>query len=240
MPAHNFFFYSSDLVPSEPSVWLTDDEHFHLARVLRMSQGELIRVTNGRGLVVIAEIESVGAKRTHAHVSLVEDNRPEPVPLVLALGMMSHSHMDAALTQCTEAGITGFLPVISERSHVRRKVERNDARWARLSIAAIKQSGRAWLPQLEGSVDAAELTARFGSFERVVLADQDATDLIDMTAGPVPTLALVGPEGGFTAAEQERFIAAGAQPVRLSAHRLRAETAAVAITAMLAAGRPPV
>jgi 16S rRNA (uracil1498-N3)-methyltransferase len=240
MPAHTFFFYSSDLVPSEPVVWLTDDEHFHLSRVLRAEPGELVRVTNGRGLVVSAEIESVGAKRTRAHVALVEADRPEPLPLVLALGLMPHAHMDAALTQCIEAGITGFVPVISERSHVRRKVERHDPRWTRLSIAAIKQCGRAWLPQLEASVDARELVKRFESFERVVIADQDAADMIDIAAEPAATLALVGPEGGFTKAEQERFIAAGAQPVRLSAHRLRAETAALALVAMLAANRAPV
>src|SRR5262245_43882129 len=106
MPAHTFFFYSPDLVQSEPTVWLTDDEHFHLARVLRMGPGDLIRITNGRGLVVTAEIESIGAKRTRAQVSLVDDNRAEPVPLVLALGMMPHAAMDTALSQCIEAGIT--------------------------------------------------------------------------------------------------------------------------------------
>lgn len=240
MPAHTFLFYSSDLVPSDPVLWLTDDEHFHLARVLRKEPGELVRVTNGRGLIVAAEIDSVGAKRTRAHVALVEENRPEPVALVLALGLMPHSHMDTALTQCIEAGITGFMPIITERSHVRRKVERDDPRWTRLSIAAIKQCGRAWLPRLEASADARDLVKRFESFERVVLADPDAPDLIDIIARPAPTLALVGPEAGFTRAEQERFIAAGAQPVRLSAHRLRAETAALALVAMLAANRGPV
>jgi 16S rRNA (uracil1498-N3)-methyltransferase len=240
MPAHTFFFYSSDLVPSEPGVWLTDDEHFHLARVLRMGPGDLIRITNGRGLIVAAEIESVGAKRTRAHVSMVEENRPEPVPLVLALGLMPHAHMDTALAQCVEAGITGWVPIITERSHVRRVVERNDPRWTRVAIAAIKQCGRAWLPEIEASVDVRELMAKFGSYQQVLLADPDAGDLVDITAPPVSTLALVGPEAGFTTAEVERFIGAGAKPVKLSAHRLRAETAALAMISMLAANHPPV
>jgi len=237
MPAHNFFFYSPDLVSSESTVWLTDDEHFHLARVLRMEPGDVVRITNGRGLIVTAEIVTIGAKRTHAQVSRVEDNRPEPVPLVLALGLMPHARMDAALAQCVEAGITGWLPIVTERSHVRRVVEGDDPRWTRVAIAAVKQCGRAWLPRLEGSVDARNVIAKFESFEQVLLADPDAENLIDIHAAPIPTLALVGPEGGFTTAEHERLVAAGARPVRLSAQRLRAETAAVAIVAMLAANR---
>lgn len=240
MPAHNFFFYSPDLVPDDPAVWLTDDEHFHLARVLRMEPGDQVRITNGRGLIVTADIVTIGTKRTHTQVSTVEDNRPEPVPLVLALGLMPHARMDAALAQCVEAGITGWLPIVTERSHVRRVVERDDPRWMRVAIAAIKQCGRAWLPALEGSVDARNVIAKFGAFDQVLIADPDAKDLIDMHAAPVSTLALVGPEGGFTTAEHERFATAGARPVRLSAQRLRAETAAVAIVAMLAANRGPV
>ena len=85
MSAHTFSFYSADLVPSDPKVWITDDEHFHLARVLRMGAGDVIRVTNGNGLIVSAEIDSVGAKRTTAHVSRVEANLPEPVPLVWSM-----------------------------------------------------------------------------------------------------------------------------------------------------------
>jgi 16S rRNA (uracil1498-N3)-methyltransferase len=240
MSGHTFFFYSDDLVPSDATVWLTGDEHFHLARVLRMSPGDSIRVTNGRGLIVSAEIESVGAKRTRATVSKVEHNRPEPVPLVLALGLMPHAHMDVALAQCVEAGVTAWVPIITERSHVRRKVERNDARFTRVAVAAIKQCGRAWLPHIEASVDARDLVSRFGSFPRVVLADPDATDAVDVAAAPVATLALVGPEAGFTGSEHSRFVAAGAHPVRLSAHRLRAETAALVIVSMLAARRGPV
>jgi 16S rRNA (uracil1498-N3)-methyltransferase len=240
MPAHTFFFYSADLVPSESTVFLTDDEHFHLARVLRMGPGDLVRITNGRGLIVTAEIESVGAKRTRAQVSLVEDNRPEPVPLVLALGLMPHAHMDTALAQCVETGITGFVPLITERSHVRRVVERDDPRWTRVAVAAIKQCGRAWLPQLAGSVDARDIVKQFDSFQQVLLADPDTEALVDMRAAPVSTLALVGPEAGFTHEERERFIAAGARPVRLSAQRLRAETAALAMISMLGANRGPV
>lgn len=239
MSAHTFSFYSADLTPADSKVLITDDEHFHLTRVLRMGTGDTVRVTNGRGLIVSAEIDAVGAKRTTARVSNVEANLPEPVPLVLALGLLPRTHMDAALTQCVEAGITGFIPVAAERCHARR-TEGRDERWQRVAIAAMKQSGRGWLPHIEPTVDVTELTGKFNAFETVVLADADAGVTPDGGAAPVSTLAIVGPEAGFTDFERLRVRDGGARAVRISAQRLRAETAALALVSMLALGRPAV
>jgi len=239
MSAHTFSFYSADLTPTDSKVWITDDEHFHLARVLRMGTGDTVRVTNGRGLIVSAEIDAVGAKRTTARVANVEANLPEPVPLVLALGLLPRTHMDAALTQCVEAGITGFIPVAAERCHARR-TEGRDERWQRVAIAAMKQSGRGWLPHIEPAVDVTALVGRFNAFETVVLADADAGVTPDGGAAPVSTLAIVGPEAGFTDFERLRVRDGGARAVRISAQRLRAETAALALVSMLALGRPAV
>jgi len=240
MSAHSFSFYSADLMPSDPKVWITDDEHFHLSRVLRMGTGDTVRITNGLGLIVTAEIDNVGAKRTTARVSKVEANLPEPVPLVLALGMLPRTHMDGALTQCVEAGITGFIPVVAERCHAKRVTEGRDERWMRVAIAAMKQSGRGWLPHIEPAVDVKDLVARFASFHTVVLADADASTGPDAIGTPVATLGIVGPEAGFTDFERLRIKDGGARAVRLSAQRLRAETAALALVSMLAVGRPAV
>lgn len=240
MSAHSFSFYSADLKPSDSTVWIADDEHFHLSRVLRMGSGDKVRVTNGHGLIVTAEIEDVGAKRTSARVKKVEANLPEPAPLVLALGMLPRTHMDGALTQCVEAGITGFIPVVAQRCHARRVTEGRDERWMRVAIAAMKQSGRGWLPHIEPAVDVTDLVVRFASFETVLLADADAGHAPDADATPVATLGIVGPEAGFTDFERLRIQEGGAKAVRLSAQRLRAETAALALVAILAAGRPAV
>lgn len=240
MSAHSFSFYSAGLTPSDSTVWIADDEHFHLSRVLRMGSGDTVRVTNGRGLIVAAEIEEVGARRTSARVSQVEANLPEPAPLVLALGMLPRTHMDGALTQCVEAGITGFIPVVAERCHAKRVTEGRDERWTRVAVASMKQSGRGWLPQIEPAVNVTDLVARFASFETVLLADADAGRAPDAGAGAGATLGIVGPEAGFTDFERARIQDGGARAVRLSAQRLRAETAALALISVLAVGRPAV
>jgi 16S rRNA (uracil1498-N3)-methyltransferase len=239
MSAHTFSFYSPDLLPSDKTVWITDEEHYHLARVLRLGTGDLLHVTNGHGLLVTAEVENVGAKRTTARVSRIEANHPEPVPLVLALAMLPRERMDVALTQCTEAGITGWIPLLADRCHVRKVIDRGE-RWKRVAVAALKQSGRAWLPHIEEPVASRDLVKLFSGFERVVLAELGAAQPLDLSAPPVPTLAIVGPEGGFTDVELSRFTTAGARPVHVSAQRLRAETAAISIVSLLALNRGPV
>ncbi|HEX6791740.1 MAG TPA: RsmE family RNA methyltransferase [Candidatus Krumholzibacteria bacterium] len=239
MSFHTFSFYSEDLVPGDTRVWLIDDEHYHIARVLRMGTADRVRVTNGRGLVVTAEIDHVGAKRTSAQIVGVDANHPEPVPLVLSLAMLPRERMDLALTQCTEAGITGWMPIVAERCHVRKTIDRGE-RWNRIAVAALKQSGRAWLPRIEAPIDARDLPAKFKAFESVVLADMGAAQWMDITAKPVATLAIVGPEAGFTDVEQSHFAGAGARPMHVSSQRLRAETAAIAVVSLLALNRGPV
>jgi len=239
MSAHTFSFYCPELLPSDGSVRLTDEEHRHLARVLRMTAGDIVRVTNGRGLVVSAEIEDIGMSHTVARVVNVKADIPQPVPLALSLGLLPRDSMNTALTQCTEAGITAWMPVLAERCHVRRIVDRSE-RWNRVAVAALKQSGRAWLPAIEPPADVGGLVARFGEFDRVVVADSAGGDALDESGSGGSVLAVVGPEGGFTDAELARLTGAGAVPLRLSAQRLRAETAAIILVSTLARTRTAV
>ena len=234
MTAHRFSFYAPALSATDASVDLVDDEHHHLTRVLRMTPGEVILVTNGRGLIVSAVVDSIRAQATTARVARIEGNDPSPPRLELALGLLPRTHVDTALAQCVEAGITAFVPVLARRGHVRAPGAGGATRLARVAVAAMKQSGRAWLPAIEAPVDVDALAARCSGFARVVLADADAPERVAAGAAPVDTLAIVGPEAGFTAEEISLLTGAGARPASLSAHRLRAETAAIVLISMLA------
>jgi len=236
MTAHLFSFYSPSLGEGDAAVELAEDEFHHLARVLRLDAGANIRVTNGRGLMVGAVVDRVGKASAVARVTSVEASEPRPRRLVLALALLPRVRFETALAQCVEVGITGLLPIRAERCHVRERVG-GSGRLERVAVAAMKQSGRAWLPVVEAAVGVDELVARFGTFRRVVLADAGAAALSAPPSAAVDTLAMVGPEAGFTGAEVSRFIAAGAEPASLSEHRLRTETAAVVMISMLAARR---
>lgn len=240
MSAHTFSFYCPAVGISDSLVVIDGEEHHHLSRVLRMKRGDSVRITNGSGLVVSGEIEVVASSRTTARVTGVEATCPEPAPLALALGLLPRASMETALSQCIEAGITRWIPLLAEKCHVRKSSAHTNERWTRVAVAAMKQSGRSWLPRIEAPVTVEGLVEMFGSFVHVCLADAEGRVLFPSRASQDAALAVVGPEGGFTADEIKRFVDAGAQPVALSAQRLRAETAAVTLVSILGLGRPAV
>lgn len=233
MTSHTFSFYLPALAAGDRAVQLTGDEHLHLTRVLRLRPGETVRVTNGLGLLVRATVDTIGDEATSVRVEAVEYDGP-PVPrLVLALPLLQRAHFDQAVAQCVEVGVSGFVPVLAEKCHVREWTPALAARVSRVAVAAMKQSARGWLPVTGDAVDVDGLTATFRRYASVVLADADAEPRV---AGEPPgdTLAIVGPEAGFSVRERERLVAAGARPVSISRHRLRAETAAVVLVSLLA------
>lgn len=233
MSGHTFSFYLPALASGDRTARLTGDEHAHLKRVLRLRPGETIRITNGLGLVVRATVDTIDDRATSARVVAVESEGPPAPRLVLALPLLQRAHFDLAVAQCVEVGVTDFIPVLAERRHVRAWTDALAARTERVTVAAMKQSGRGWRPVLRDALTVDGLAATFADYPSVVLADADAAPL---AAGGVggDALAIVGPEAGFSGDERDRLVAAGARPASISRHRLRAETAAVVLVSLLA------
>lgn len=239
MTTHRFTFYLPSLTREASGFDVTDDEHHHLARVLRLSPGETISATNGRGLLVEALLASVEAKRSSARVVRVLQDGAPARKVVLALSLLPRAHFEVAVSQCVEVGVTGVIPVVAEKCHVKTWSRAAAVRAERVAVAAMKQSGRAWLATIAdarslGSL-ASELAARTHDYGRVVVGDAGAPAL----AAAAPTtdaLAVVGPEAGFTESEVASLVRAGAERVSVSSHRLRAETAAVVLVSALARG----
>jgi 16S rRNA (uracil1498-N3)-methyltransferase len=231
MPAHRFTFYIPSLSSDAHELEIGGDEHHHLARVLRLGVGEVIAATNGRGLLVEGEIVSTGKARSTARVArLVEDAAPSR-RIVLALSLLPRAHFEQAIAQCVEVGVTGIVPVIAEKCHVKRI---DMARAKRVAVAAMKQSGRAWLPTIENprTVDTLAREVEAGEYGTAFVGDQGGSSMPPAVADPV--IVLVGPEAGFSTREMERLENARALRVRVSTHRLRAETAAVVMVSSLA------
>lgn len=104
-------------------------------------------------------------------------------------------------------------------------------------IDAARQCGRGDLPELGGLIDFAD-ALRSGAGLRLLLAPSGQQSLVEVLRGSPPERAVtlaIGPEGGFSAEEQSALERAGFEPVRLSAHVLRTELAAVAALAVVAA-----
>jgi 16S rRNA (uracil1498-N3)-methyltransferase len=235
MSAHRFTFYLPSLTSEVTAFDLAGEEQHHLARVLRLSAGETVSATNGRGLLLEAILASVDKHRSAARVTRVLQDEAPRRRVVLAMSLLPRAHFEVAVSQCVEVGVTDIIPVVAEKCHARTWSKPTAVRVERVAIAAMKQSGRAWLPSIGGARSLLSLAGEVasGRFGRAVVGDLGAPALAT-TSRIGDVLAIVGPEAGFTDAEVTRLVDAGAERASVSSHRLRAETAAVVLVAALA------
>jgi len=203
---------------------LDGGDHHHLMRVLRLAPESDVTAGDGAGrwrpcrLADGPVLEIAGPS--------VGEPRPEP-PITVAFALVKGERPELAVQKLTELGVDRIAPFVAGRSVVRwdpSRADRQVERWRAVARQAAMQCRRTWLPEVAAVTTFDSVAALPGA----VLAD---------AAGAPPALdrpvVLVGPEGGWTPGER----ASGLPTVRLGAHVLRAETAAITAGAVLAALR---
>jgi 16S rRNA (uracil1498-N3)-methyltransferase len=168
-----------------------------------------------------------------------EVDRELPLRITLALGVPTNERMDAVVEKATELGVAVIQPLLCERSVLRLAGERADKRrehWQSVAIAACEQSGRNKVPVIEPirSLSAWLATLRPSTSQetRWLLSTSEATPPGARSAA-VAVIALSGPEGGLSPAEESAAHERGFEPVSLGPRVLRADTAPLALLAHL-------
>ena len=156
--------------------------------------------------------------------------------LHLAFAVPKGRRLDWLLEKSTELGVSGLWPVVFQRSVATpRFAPSTRERWRGVCIAAAKQCGLNFLPELHPPQDLRAFLEACPSGGRLMgqpEADTPAVSVIASLAGAEDICLLVGPEGGLTEAESQAARSAGFAPVRLVRSVLRVETAAVAMLAV--------
>jgi 16S rRNA (uracil1498-N3)-methyltransferase len=227
-------FYCPDASASSESVSLSGEEHHHFARALRCKTGDTLFVTNGLGLILECRAATVARSVTTALVVSVVEDRRAGRELALALGTIKKDKFEQAFEQCVELGITRCIPFVSENSHLKAYSQGFLTRLHKIAVSSIKQSFRSVLPHIGESVDFEALVDLARRVPRVVVGRQGAPAAKRL--GDEETLVVVGPEAGFTGDEYNALAGVGAGFAGVTGHRLRSETAAVALIAALAPG----
>jgi 16S rRNA (uracil1498-N3)-methyltransferase len=240
--AHRFLFYAERLDARSRSVEIAGDEFHHLSRVLRMKSGEFAYATNGRGLLARCRLERLGREAAELEVIEVRVTAPRARRVVLALALLRKESFERAVEQCTELGIAACVPFVSERSRVSAYSREFMVRLRRIALAAMKQSFRLFLPEIEEAAPFDDVITRLGASPRAVVGDARG-GVPDFGPEEGAVWIVVGPEGGLSEDERARLVRANVRPVRVSSNRLRSETAAASLTALAllpALGPPPV
>jgi 16S rRNA (uracil1498-N3)-methyltransferase len=215
----------------------------HLGRVRRLEVGEIVTAADGTGRWRPYAVDAVD--RGTVALRATDDARQEPqlVPrLCVAFALTKGQKPETVVRQLTELGVDAVIPVVAERSVVRMRGDRADelaARLARVAREAACQSRRARVTVVETPCPLVDVVSSVGA--RLIVAERAGPGHaapgppLDAGAPPGGWTLLVGPEGGFSPAEQARL--AGVPRLAVGAHVLRAETAAVAVASLLTARR---
>lgn len=246
MTRRRFFSTPEQFAPDGSTVTLGLEEARHLRDVLRLNRGDEVFVFDGEGKEFRCVVEESGrSKTTLGVVGEVEAARPESsLQLTLAVALLKGEKFDLVVQKATELGASRIVPVVTKHADVRLRdeadVTRRVARWQRIALEACKQSGRARVPEIDAPVACESLIESVPSDAgewRVMFAERDGGGLVEtiknLQAQPRAITALVGSEGGWTDEEIHLAQDAGWSVVTLGGRTLRAETAAIAVTALL-------
>lgn len=223
------------------TISITGEKAHYLATVLRCREGEELEVLDGKGRSYRTRITSVTRKELTAEVLGTTSRSAEsPLSLILVQGLLKSERMDLVIQKATELGITAIIPSVTERSQVR--ITKKNARWRKIAEDASRQSGRTAIPVIHEPVVFSDIfspdSRHASSVQRsrgLLFWEEEGVRLakaMEDMKGCRSLILAVGPEGGFAGSEVELARQHGFLVATLGNRILRAETAAIAVTAL--------
>jgi 16S rRNA (uracil1498-N3)-methyltransferase len=237
-------FFVPIIAEGAERISLDGDEHRHLARAARVRAGEEVWLFDGRGRRCRARVEKVTGDRTDVLVLETEEPESPGTRIALAACLVESKKLETILEKAVELGCADFVPVVSARS-LKASGERTGrklVRWRRIAREAAKQCKSRLLTAVHPPRPLKDVLRDPGAERRLFLSEHGGRPLKDILVAstsepdrpPARVLLLVGPKGGWTAGEEREIREAGFEAVSLGRRILRAETAALAGTAMIA------
>ena len=236
-----------DLPLQQLSVFELPADAVRHIQVLRLQPGSELTLFNGRGGEWPAEVIRMGRSECEVKVaSQIVVDRELPAAVSLAIGMPTNERMDGVIEKATELGAAAIEPLICERSVLRlsgERAERRCSHWQAIAVAAAEQCGRTRVPSVSpiSTFAAALSTPRAGDDAQWLVlslgaaARPAAEVLAPLLAERRPLRIFSGPEGGLSPAEERAVAQAGALPLGLGPRVLRADTAPLAVLALIGA-----
>jgi 16S rRNA (uracil1498-N3)-methyltransferase len=237
---------SVHLVPSLDGVAIGDavvvegPEAHHAVAVRRLRRGELVDLTDGRGVRVRGTVVAADKRCLQVAVAAVTREPRSRVTVTVVQAIPKGERAERAVELLTEIGADVIVPWRAARCVAvwrEERVTRALERWRSTANAAAKQSRRSWFPEVAEPVTTPEAVALVEAAEVAVVAHESGPLQVGAVGLPEPCglVVVVGPEGGLTDDEVTAFATVGARIVRLGPEILRTSTAGVATLAALLA-----
>lgn len=215
------------------------EEIAHHLFVLRLQVGDKIELFNGEGGSYVSVLNEIGKKRANAEIKLHLTQECElPFGLSLAQALPEGSKMDWIIEKAVELGVGSIQPLAAQRSVVKLNAERAEKKarhWQSIITAASEQCGRNRIAQLGELIDVQKWLQQQDMHKRILLTPRANQSLADWARHhpPQAVTVMVGPEGGFSEAEEDFAVQHGAMALSMGPRILRTETAGLSAIAIL-------
>ncbi len=211
----------------EEKTTFSETESKHAVKVLRLKNGDKVRLVDGNGTEAFSTILSDHHKYCEVVVDkVIKDDKKQFKIAVAIAPTKSNDRTEWFLEKAIEIGLTDFIPIICKNAE-RKKF--NEARWEKVAIAALKQSQRLWKTTIHKPIKLdAFLNTNFDGLKSIAYCGEfDKEAFKNKVDANKNQLILIGPEGDFTPNETALAFKQGFSPVTLGENRLRTETAGV-------------
>lgn len=238
MPVDRFYL-KKELV-SNQEILLEGTEFHHLIHVMRGKQRDKIELVNGMGSLATGYIHSIEKRSAHIHIETLTSQKPPSFELILAQAIPRSNRLDWILEKGTELGMTQIWLFPGSHSEKKSFSEHQLERIEALMIAAMKQSGRVYLPTIQFKPELnkwPELKKHelpYPAFFGDLSASAPLFESIWKNSPPqYGSIFFIGPESGFNKLEIDSLNALGAAGVNLHQNILRTDTASLVALALM-------
>lgn len=227
-------FYSPPTNFANGLVTLNEGETRHLRDVLRITAGETVAVFDGEGREFECRVDRIEKRSaTLSVIAQIEPAAPEStLKITVAAAVTPAEKFDLIVQKMVELGVVRLVPLITARTEVKAKAAAHRVeRWRKIAFEASKQCGRARLMEIDDPIEFANFLD--ANPDKVVMfSERDGAGFDEIKIQNKVTV-VYGPKGGWDDEELKMAAGSDAAIVTFGGRILRAETAAIALTAII-------
>jgi len=235
-------FFTEETADQGNLIQLPEDTARHVSGVLRMREGEMVKLTSGKGDLAIATIVESSKRSCVVKINSLQIQEAPQNKICIAVSLLKNtSRFEWLLEKCAELGIEKIQPVLCKRTE---KQQFKRSRFESILKSAMLQSQQQWLTELSDPVNINLLITDGGNgFANKFIAHCEPGQKFMLNENKIfretksSTIILIGPEGDFTQEEIQLALQHSFNPVALGNTRLRTETAAVVAATLLKSAR---
>jgi len=227
---NNIRLFFSESLSLNLTAKLDKSQSHYVSKVMRIKKSEVFSLFNSSGEWE-AKILNISKNIVEFNVTKQLRQKENSKELWLAFSPIKSNYFNFMIQKATELGVTKFLPIIFDRTIVRKI---NKERLEKVIIEATEQSNRINVPIIEESQSLDSFLKN--NKTDLIFTDLNTTnkkiDLNQLTSNP--TCVIIGPEGDFSEEEREQILKyKGVQSIKINENILRSETAVISALSII-------